>query len=49
MRSTIRNKVTCGFLILAFVMMVSDCYRLLRTPSDAALSAAQSAQPVRKF
>ncbi len=43
-----RNKITCGFLILAFAMMLSDCYHLLRAPSEA-LSAAQSAQPVPKF
>jgi hypothetical protein len=49
MRFTIRSKVTCGFLILAFGMMVSDCYRLLRTPSEAALSAAQSVQPLPRL
>jgi hypothetical protein len=49
MQLTIRTKVTYGFLILAFGMMLTDVCKLLRAPSDAALSAATSAQHVRRF
>jgi hypothetical protein len=49
MRSTIRNKVTCGFLILAFGIMASDCYRLLHTSSGEAFFAARSVQPLPKL
>jgi hypothetical protein len=49
MRLNIQNKVTCGFLILAFAMMIGDCYHLLRAPSNAASSATSSGQYARKF
>ena len=49
MRLTMRNNLTCGFLILAFGMMLSDCYHLLRTHPETSWSATQSAQPMPKF
>jgi hypothetical protein len=49
MQLTMRTKVTCGFLILAVGMMITDCYRLLRAPSDAVISATGDAQHSRKF
>ena len=48
MQLTMRTKVTCGFLILAVGMMITDCYRLLRAP-DAVISATGDAQHSRKF
>jgi hypothetical protein len=49
MQLTMRTKVTCGFLILALGMMITDCYRLLRAPSDTVISATGDAQDSRKF
>lgn len=49
MRLTMQSKVTYGFLILAFGMMLTDCYRLLRSPSEVSMSAATSVQHARKF
>jgi hypothetical protein len=43
------NKITFGFLILAFGMMLTDCYRLMHAPAEVALSASNSAHSVRKF
>ena len=48
MRLNIQNKVTCGVLILAFAMMIGDCYHLLLAPSNAG-SSATSSQFARKF
>jgi hypothetical protein len=48
MQLTMRTKVTCGFLILALGMMITDCYRLLRAP-DAVIPATGDAQHSRKF
>jgi hypothetical protein len=48
MKLNIQNKVTCGFLILAFAMMIGDCYHLLRAPSIAG-SSNSSSQYARKF
>ena len=49
MQSTIRNKVTYGFLILALGMMLTDVCRLLRTPSVETFSAANNATHARRF
>jgi hypothetical protein len=49
MRPTMQSKVTYGFLILAFGMMLTDCYRLLRSPSEVSMSAATSVQHARKL
>jgi hypothetical protein len=49
MQLTIRTKVTCGFLLLAFGMMLTDVCRLVRNPSEATLSVANSAAHARKF
>jgi hypothetical protein len=49
MQSTIRNKVTYGFLILALGMMLTDVCRLLRTPSAETFSAANNATHARRF
>jgi hypothetical protein len=48
MQRTIRTKITFGFLILALGLMVTDCYRLMRTPTDATLSA-NNVQHAHKF
>jgi hypothetical protein len=48
MQRTIRTKITFGFLILAFGLMVTDCYRLMRAPTDATLSA-NNVQHAHKF
>jgi hypothetical protein len=48
MRLNIQNKVTFGVLILAFAMMVGDCYHLLLAPSNVG-SSATSSQYARKF
>jgi hypothetical protein len=48
MRLNIQNKVTCGFLILAFALMIGDCYHLLQAPSTVG-SSATSSQYARKF
>ena len=47
MQLTIRNKVTYGFLILAFGLMLTDVCRLLRTPSAETFSAG--ATHARRF
>jgi hypothetical protein len=39
MQSTLRTKVTCGFVILAFGMLLVDMCRLARSSSDAAAHA----------
>jgi hypothetical protein len=49
MQRTIRTKVTYGFLILAFGMMLTDVCRLMLAPSAAAMSATSAAQHIRKF
>jgi hypothetical protein len=49
MQRTIRTKVTFGFLILAFGMMLTDVCRLMLAPSAAAMSATSAAQHIRKF
>ncbi len=49
MRLTIRTKVTYGFLMLAFGMMLTDVCKLMLAPSPAALSATGSTQHARKF
>ncbi len=49
MQLTIRTKVTCGFLILAFGMMFTDFYKLMRAPSEAPLSASSSARHLHRF
>lgn len=38
----LRIRVTYGFLILAFCLMIADCYRLVRAPAPAAESPAIS-------
>jgi hypothetical protein len=48
MQRTIRTKITFGFLILALGLMVTDCYRLMRAPTDATLSA-NNVQHAHKF
>jgi hypothetical protein len=42
-------KVTYGVLILALGLMLTDFCRLMRTPSDPALSAANSTHHAHKF
>jgi hypothetical protein len=49
MQLTIRTKVTYGFLVLAFGMMLTDVCRLMRAPSSAAIASSSSAQHLRKF
>jgi hypothetical protein len=49
MQLTIRTKVTYGFLILAFGMLLTDFCKLVRASSDAALTATASTQHARKF
>jgi len=49
MQLTIHSKVTYGVLLLALGLMLTDLGRLLRAPSEATLSAANSTQQVRKF
>ncbi len=49
MQLTIRTKVTYGFLILAFGLMLTDVCRLMRAPSEAPLSAASSAPHLHRF
>jgi len=49
MQLTIRTKVTYGFLILAFGMMLTDVCKLLRAPSDTGLSVTAGARHVRRF
>jgi hypothetical protein len=40
MKLSIRTKVSCGFLILAFALMVTDVCRLVRANADPVLSAS---------
>jgi hypothetical protein len=49
MRLTLPRNVTYAFLILAVGLMVTDFCRLLRTPLDAPLSAANGTHQVHKF
>jgi hypothetical protein len=49
MQLTIRTKVTYGFLILAFGLMLTDFCRLMRAPSEAPLTATSSAQHLHRF
>ena len=49
MQRKIRTKVTYGFVILAFGMLMTDVCRLMRTPANTALAATNSIQHVRKF
>jgi hypothetical protein len=49
MQLTIRTKVTYGFLVLAFGMMLTDVCKLMRAPSSTAMAATSSAQHVHKF
>jgi hypothetical protein len=49
MQLTMRTKVTCGFLILAFGMMLTDFYRLMSAPSAAVMPASGSAQHATRY
>jgi hypothetical protein len=49
MQLKIRTKVTYGFLVLAFGIMLTDVCRLMLAPSAVAMSAASNAQHMRKF
>lgn len=42
MQLTMRTKITCGFVIVAVAMMVTDVCRLVRTPAEPAFSAASA-------
>jgi hypothetical protein len=49
MQRTIRTKVSYGFLILAFGLMLTDVCRLAWRPSGAAVSEANSTERPGKF
>jgi hypothetical protein len=49
MQLTIRTKITYGFLILAFGMMLTDVCKLMRAPLAAELSTSSSTQHLHKF
>ena len=49
MQLTIRTKVTYGFLILAFGMMLTDVCKLMRAPLAAELSTSSGTQHLHKF